>query len=209
MNIGISRLHFPVTTLGPGQRIGIWFQGCSIHCKGCISADTWQFNTNLVAIEEITNVLKQWLPHCNGITISGGEPFDQELGLYELLNFLRPYNLSVLVYSGYSFQKLKQKKEILNGLIDVLISEPYDYKKTQTKALLGSDNQKVHFLTPLGENTFSDYIKNIPEKVLDIQFDDNKVWMAGIPKHGMKEITQTFQQDGVDITSTQAVIKKE
>ncbi len=209
MNIGISRLHFPVTTLGPGQRIGIWFQGCSIHCEGCISADTWQFNTNLVAIEEITNVLKQWLPHCNGITISGGEPFDQELGLYELLNFLRPYNLSVLVYSGYSFQKLKQKKEILNGLIDVLISEPYDYKKTQTKALLGSDNQKVHFLTPLGENTFSDYIKNIPEKVLDIQFDDNKVWMAGIPKHGMKEITQTFQQDGVDITSTQAVIKKE
>ena len=41
MNISLSRVHFPVTTLGPGQRLGLWFQGCSIRCAGCISADTW------------------------------------------------------------------------------------------------------------------------------------------------------------------------
>ncbi|WP_271769029.1 4Fe-4S single cluster domain-containing protein [Aquimarina algiphila] len=208
MEIGISRLHFPVTTLGPGKRIGIWFQGCSIHCEGCISADTWQFNTKMVDINELKRVLKTWLPSCDGITITGGEPFDQQAALFELLTFLRPYNLSVLVYSGYSYQKLKQKKEIFEGLIDVLISEPYDYKETQTKALLGSDNQKIHLLTSLGEHTFSDYVKCIPEKKLDVQFDDNKVWMAGIPIQGMKEITKTLQQEGVDIKSTQAVIKK-
>ncbi len=208
MEIGISRMHFPVTTLGPGKRIGIWFQGCSIHCEGCISADTWQFNTKLVDINELKRVLKKWLPNCDGITITGGEPFDQQPALLELLGFLRPYNLSVLVYSGYPYQKLKQKKEIFKGLIDVLISEPYDYKESQTKVLLGSDNQKIHFLTRLGEHTFSDYIKNIPEKKLDVQFDDNNIWMAGIPIGGMKEIGKTFKQNGVDITSTQAVIKK-
>ncbi len=207
MEIAISRLHFPVTTLGPGKRIGIWFQGCSIHCQGCISADTWQFNTNLVNIEEVKTLIKNWLPNCDGITISGGEPFDQEQALSELLKFLKPYKLSVLVYSGYPFQKLKEK-EILIELIDVLISDPYDYKENQTKALRGSDNQKVHFLTKLGEITFSDCIKKIPEKKLDVQFDDDNVWMAGIPINGIKEIAKSFQQNGVNITSTQAEIKR-
>ncbi|MCT5046402.1 radical SAM protein, partial [Pseudomonas aeruginosa] len=27
--------------MGTGRRLGIWFQGCSIRCPGCISADTW------------------------------------------------------------------------------------------------------------------------------------------------------------------------
>jgi anaerobic ribonucleoside-triphosphate reductase activating protein len=41
MKIAINKAHFPVTVLGPGRRIGIWTQGCRIHCKGCVSQDTW------------------------------------------------------------------------------------------------------------------------------------------------------------------------
>ena len=41
MLIAINKAHYPVTVLGPGQRIGIWFQGCRIHCPGCVSQDTW------------------------------------------------------------------------------------------------------------------------------------------------------------------------
>lgn len=208
MEIGISRLHFPVTTLGPGNRIGIWFQGCSIHCEGCISIDTWQFNTNLVSIDEVKNLLLSWLPKCDGITISGGEPFDQEAALNELLYFLRPYELSILVYSGYSYEKIKDKMALEKRLIDVLISGPYDYKQPQTHSLLGSDNQKIHLLTDLGSLTFSTYFDKVPEKKLDVQFDNDKIWMAGIPVNGMKKIAQTFQQNGVEITSTQGVIKQ-
>ena len=39
--IGLNRVHFPVTALGPGRRVGIWLQGCSIRCPGCMSLDTW------------------------------------------------------------------------------------------------------------------------------------------------------------------------
>jgi anaerobic ribonucleoside-triphosphate reductase activating protein len=39
--IGLNRVHFPVTALGPGRRIGIWLQGCLIRCPGCMSLDTW------------------------------------------------------------------------------------------------------------------------------------------------------------------------
>lgn len=207
MNIGISRLHFPVTTLGPGKRIGIWFQGCSIHCEGCISIDTWNFNSNQISLNDVNILLDTWLPKCDGITISGGEPFDQEEALFELLKFLKSFKKSILVYSGYPFEKLKYKKEVLDEWIDVLISEPFDHQQTQTKALLGSDNQQMHLLTALGKKEFSMYLEKSPEKKLDIQFDDNTVWMTGIPENGMKEISETAKEDQVHIEHTQGIIK--
>ncbi|WP_291960717.1 4Fe-4S single cluster domain-containing protein [Maribacter sp.] len=208
MDIHISRVHYPVTTLGPGKRIGIWLQGCSIHCKGCISMDTWQFDINKVSINDVKNVLKAWLPQCDGITISGGEPFDQEKPLTELLDFLNSYNKNILVYSGYSFNVLKEKNLVQNGSIDVLISEPYDHTQSQTKRLLGSDNQKVHFLTSVGKNEFTTYLEQPLEKKLDLHITQETIWMAGIPINGMKEITQASKENNVTLTHSQAVIKK-
>lgn len=207
MKIGISRLHFPVTTLGFGKRIGIWLQGCSIHCEGCISVDTWQFGINSISLEEIKGLLKQWLPKSDGITISGGEPFDQEEALFELLQFLRSYQKSVLVYSGYSFQQLRTKKEVRSGWIDVLISEPYDHKQPQTKALLGSDNQQMHLLTDLGKHDFESYIEKSPEKKLDIHFERDTVWMTGIPYNGMTDIAENAKENNVKLQHTQGVLK--
>ena len=207
MDIHISRMHYPVTTLGPGKRIGIWLQGCSIHCEGCISMDTWQFNINKVSINDLKQVLKTWLPQCVGITISGGEPFDQENALLELLEFLNSYNKNILVYSGYSFDGLKDKKLVQSGLIDVLISEPYDHTKSQTKRLLGSDNQQVHFLTSLGKSEFATYLEQPLEKELDIHITPETVWMAGIPINGMKEIAQASKENNVTLSHSQAVTK--
>ncbi|MCF8714287.1 radical SAM protein [Joostella atrarenae] len=208
MKIGISRLHFPVTTLGPGKRIGIWLQGCSIHCEGCISVDTWQFGINSVSLDEVKVLLRRWLPESDGITISGGEPFDQEEALFELLKFLRTYQKSILMYSGYSFTKLKAKKEIRDGWIDVLISEPYDYQQSQTKILMGSDNQQIHLLTKLGKCDFESYLEKSPEKKLDVQFESDSVWMAGIPRNGMFEIAETAKNNNVHLQHTQGVIKR-
>ena len=111
------------------------------------------------------------------------------------------------MYSGYPFEKLKYKKEVLDEWIDVLISEPFDHQQTQTKALLGSDNQQMHLLTALGKKEFSMYLEKSPEKKLDIQFDDNTVWMTGIPENGMKEISETAKEDQVHIEHTQGIIK--
>jgi anaerobic ribonucleoside-triphosphate reductase activating protein len=76
-SIALSRLHFPVTTLGPGRRIGIWLQGCSIRCPGCISADTWAAAQGQTTTEAVVDAIILWLPDAEGITVSGGEPFDQ------------------------------------------------------------------------------------------------------------------------------------
>ena len=101
--IHISRLHFPVTTLGPGHRVGIWFQGCTIRCNGCIAVDTWQQETGQTTVESVIDLVGQWSNDADGITITGGEPFDQSSALIALLRMLKKLRVrDVLVYTGYS-----------------------------------------------------------------------------------------------------------
>jgi anaerobic ribonucleoside-triphosphate reductase activating protein len=186
--VGISRLHFPVTTLGPGRRIGIWFQGCSIRCSGCISADTWGQADVKESIETLLSRIEAWLPEADGVTVSGGEPFDQPDALFALLRAIRKgSSVDVLVYTGYPFEVVASRLPEAAGLIDALVTDPFDERVPQSLALRGSDNQQLHLLTPVGIARFAAF--NLPNtsdaRSLDIMFDDNgAVWLAGIPRRG-------------------------
>jgi anaerobic ribonucleoside-triphosphate reductase activating protein len=212
MKIALSRLHFPVTTLGPGRRIGIWFQGCSIHCVGCVSKDTWAPDINQVDIEEVENALLTWLPQADGITISGGEPFDQVTQLERLLRFIKSNTTaSTLVYTGYHFEKIKDKLTPLNSLIDGLISEPFDYRQPQTLPLRGSDNQRLHLLTAIGEAVFStlDYAA-APQRQFDAMLVEEGAWLVGIGEQDlMHQLAVELARDGHEITHTQTQLPEQ
>jgi len=184
-SIALSRIHFPVTTLGPGRRIGIWVQGCSIRCPGCISMDTWAQDRGITTIDEIINAIAQWIPAADGITISGGEPFDQPVALLELLNKLRLLSQAdVLVFTGYPWSRVSEIVDASPGLIDALVTGPFDLNQSQTLALRGSDNQELHFLTAMGRARFAPFERPVTEtdRTLDVMFDDRgDVWFAGIP----------------------------
>ncbi|WP_434694653.1 radical SAM protein [Pseudomonas sp. Z1-14] len=186
MDLSLSRMHFPVTTLGPGRRIGIWFQGCSIRCPGCISADTWGPGHRRLSLEQLLEQIPPWLHEAEGITISGGEPFDQFDALRSLLEGLRRLSeLDILVYSGYSLEQLDEPLLQTKGLIDAVISDPYIEALSQTMALRGSDNQRLSLLTPLGRARLGHYERPLEptDKALDLMFDESgSVWMAGIPR---------------------------
>jgi anaerobic ribonucleoside-triphosphate reductase activating protein len=207
--IGLSRLHFPVTTLGPGRRIGIWFQGCSIRCPGCVSADTWGFDRGLTSVSDVVAAIKPWLTEADGVTISGGEPFDQPEALIRLLHEM-PLNdaQDVLVYSGHPFEKLSAPLAQAEGLIDALISDPFDFAEGQTKVLRGSDNQRMHLLTDKGRARFRGTDRSITpaDRSLDVMFDgDGTVWLAGIPRTGdMKRLQQLLQDQGHHALTTQS-----
>ena len=88
--LGVSRLHFPVTTLGPGRRAAIWLQGCSIHCPGCVSRDTWAPAASLTEVAAVADWIEDQADDgLTGITVSGGEPLDQPEQLAALLTDLR------------------------------------------------------------------------------------------------------------------------
>lgn len=201
MMLYLSRIHFPVTTLGPGRRIGVWFQGCSIRCNGCVSADTWVASKGGVLVHEIMRAIDPWLNQAEGITISGGEPFDQPEALIELLKQLRSKtSIDILVYSGHTFEKIAPLVNQCNGLIDALISDPYEENTPQTLVLRGSDNQRLHYLTVLGETRFRKFARTLKssDKTFDIMFEEEgAIWLAGIPKRDdMQRLKTILAKEG-------------
>ncbi|MBW6186918.1 4Fe-4S cluster-binding domain-containing protein, partial [Pseudomonas aeruginosa] len=55
--------QLPERTLAVGNilRLGIWFQGCSIRCPGCISADTWGPGRRRIALARLLADIQPWL----------------------------------------------------------------------------------------------------------------------------------------------------
>lgn len=186
-SIRINKIHFPVTTLGYGRRICIWTQGCSIRCTGCISRDTWESGPgHEIEVATLVSHLAGWLRDADGVTVSGGEPFDQPEVLGELLREIRRRLAGdILVYSGYSRETLFERHPRILDLVDVLISEPYRADAGQTLTLRGSDNQRIFLLTELARTRYPADIDTRPwqdERHLDLMMDGDNVWLAGIPR---------------------------
>ena len=185
--MALSRVLFPVTTLGPGRRVGVWFQGCSIRCPGCISVDTWPAGEPSVAVGDLLDTLGSWLASADGVTVTGGEPFDQPVALAALLAGLRArFEGDILVYSGYPIEALAGPLERMGGLIDVLISDPFERDAGDRLALRGSDNQRLHRLTPLARARFAGFdAPAAASRSLDLMMDAaGRFWLAGIPRRG-------------------------
>ena len=207
LTVGISRIHFPVTTLGPGRRLGIWFQGCSLRCEGCISVDTWATAKTLIPIEQLMMTLSSYLPLIDGITISGGEPFDQFEALLAIVVQLRKKTkVDILVYTGYSVEDITDQLQQIKPYIDVLISDPFQRQSSQTLRLRGSDNQRLHCFTSQAIEKFAYYQQAVTtkDKVLDVMFDaEGVVWFAGIPRRDDFVKLQTLlKQQGHQIKVT-------
>lgn len=207
IKLGLSRVHFPVSTLGPGNRLGIWFQGCSLRCQGCISTDTWVKAKDFIAVSQFVEQIMPWLMQAEGITISGGEPFEQPEALLALLKQLKQKTtVDILLYTGYSIEAIEHHIQQVKPYLDVLISDPFQSETAQTLRLRGSDNQRLHFFTNLGKERFKDYQQVISkqDQVLDVMFDeDGTVWFAGIPKRDDLLRLQSFlKQQGHQIKVT-------
>ncbi|MBR1231701.1 4Fe-4S single cluster domain-containing protein [Bradyrhizobium sp. AUGA SZCCT0182] len=206
-SIALSRIHFPVTTLGPGRRIGIWFQGCSIRCPGCISMDTWAPGRGITTIDEVVSAIAQWMPTADGITISGGEPFDQPVALMDLLGRLRSLTeADVLVFTGHPWIKIRETVDAFPGLIDALVTGPFDVNQSQSLALRGSDNQELHLLTTLGQTSFGSFQRPITEaeRTVDVMFDDRgDVWFAGIPgRDDFRRLREMLENAGAKLSTS-------
>jgi anaerobic ribonucleoside-triphosphate reductase activating protein len=206
--IAISRIHFPVTRLGPGRRVAIWVQGCSIRCPGCISVDTWAHGRGWTDVSKVLDAITPWISIADGFTISGGEPFDQSDALTTLLVGIRKLSTAdILVFTGHPLEVIGPKLCSMDGLIDALIADPFDETAPQTLALRGSDNQRLVLLTVLGRERFGDYERRMDrrERAVDIMFDDNgEVWLAGIPaRNDFRRLQGLLREAGTKVTISQ------
>ena len=140
---------------GPGVRAVIWVQGCTIGCRGCYSASTHPHEaSSLHRPSEIAEWL-QSIPNIEGVTFSGGEPFEQAAAVLETINSIRENigsDFSVFVYTGYEIEFLRKSNEKnvhdLLEAIDILSAGPFDRKlRDETLLWRGSSNQSLHFLS--------------------------------------------------------------
>ena len=135
---------------GPGSRYVIWLQGCSLNCSGCWNPETHLFNIGKeYSLTELL-LLVCGEKNIQGITISGGEPFQQPDDLFELTKMVKEETkLTQVVYSGYTIDEIQNQskmKAVLSN-IDVLIDGRFDSSKLSNNSSIGSINQKHHFLT--------------------------------------------------------------
>lgn len=141
----IARMYYPVTTLGPGRRVGIWTAGCNRGCPGCLSPELQDpAHGRAMTPEDVLEVLRALPERPEGFTLSGGEPFADPAGLCELLHALSSISDDILVFTGYTGQEL----ETLEGageavsLCAALVEGPYIQALNEGIGLRGSRNQR-------------------------------------------------------------------
>jgi len=145
---------------GPGVRFVIWVQGCTLGCPGCFNPATHPSGGEAMAVEAIARSVRE--SRVDGVTVSGGEPFEQPDALLALVTALA--GTSVIVFSGFTRAEIERRRlgpDIL-ARIDVLVDGRYVEKRRLARGLRGSANQVVHLLserhqmadiesTPVGE----------------------------------------------------------
>jgi anaerobic ribonucleoside-triphosphate reductase activating protein len=147
MNIrgyGLSKVN------GPGNRFVLWTQGCSKGCSECFNPETWSTNVyKELSPLQLFEIIKNF--EVDGVTISGGDPLEQEDELLELLMLLSTIRLSkgVILFSGFTRAEISSNiiRENCLRYIDVLIDGRYEKNLKVDFSLRGSSNQEFYFFS--------------------------------------------------------------
>ena len=136
---------------GPGLRTVVWFQGCTIGCPNCFNPDTHAAEGGEeIDTADLWHRITSAGVAVEGVTFSGGEPFQQPEALLDLARRFDETGLSVLIFSGYTkavIDRMPLGPAILRST-DVLVAGPYRAELHAGSGLLGSSNQQIHLLTP-------------------------------------------------------------
>lgn len=132
-----------------GIACSLFVQGCSHHCDGCFNPETWDFHSgkkwNANIEDQFIELCKD--PHIDHISILGGEPFDQDEELYDLLKRIKEeVGKPIYVWTGYTCGNLPLlgDKCVCDDLIDVLIDGEFIQSERDLNLhLRGSGNQRI------------------------------------------------------------------
>ena len=156
-HIHLFRLYHDSTVDGFGRRSVVQVAGCSIRCAGCYVPETHErTNGRLTSIDEIIAEIDAHSNRHDGVSVLGGEPFDQAASLEILVEKLKAKNYHVTLYTGYTLESLLARdEESVNWIleaVDLLIDGAFDRNLTKNAGeYRGSSNQRLIF-HPAGEN---------------------------------------------------------
>lgn len=171
---------------GPGRRFAMWVQGCTIHCPGCCNPQMFarEGGTEWEAATLAARILA--IPDLEGVSILGGEPFEQAEALAELTRAVRAGGRSVMIYTGYTLAELRARRDAATDAAlsetDLLVDGRFDQALYETKRRwIGSSNQTLHFLSD--RYALDDPRFHEPNTV-EIQVRDGEIVVTGWPTVG-------------------------
>lgn len=136
---------------GPGTRSALWVQGCTIRCPGCFNPHLWGTRGGRMATPE--QVLADIPIDVEGLTLLGGEPFEQPEPLAELARLVQARGQTVMTFTGYDLDALRAATSssvaALLSHTDLLVDGRFEVDHLDTsRPWVGSTNQRFHALTP-------------------------------------------------------------
>lgn len=189
--------HYPVVTLGPGRRLGLWLQGCSIHCKGCIAPENQPFDTSFS--HPLDKLMEDWEPVLNekpGVTISGGEPLDQADALMELLDLLKCRGvMDILIYSGYLKEKVLTLCPELPDRVAALVDGPFVEGAVTSSPWKGSENQTLTVFLDEYREAYEAWSMSAERRMQLIKNDTGR-YLIGIPRqedHWREQVLNRYE----------------
>lgn len=199
----IARLLYPVKVLGPGKRIGIWFDGCRHFCKGCSNPELWEFQEQYkVSMENVIKLIRSISDKytVDGFTITGGDPFEQAEDLEILLGYISEISTDIIVYSGYKYDFLSKKYPSAMKKIAVLIDGEYIEEKNDNCFMRGSSNQNIVILASEYKKKYEDYLKNSENEIQNFTSADGVI-SVGIHRRGYNdELNGLMNKMGLEVT---------
>jgi anaerobic ribonucleoside-triphosphate reductase activating protein len=138
---------------GPGVRFAVWVQGCAIRCSGCCNPRMFDPEAGTpVHAGDLLARLDRVRDRVEGITLLGGEPFEQAGALAPFARGARERGLSVVAFTGHLLEELRADRPAgageLLARVDLLVDGPYVAALPETdRRWAGSSNQRFHFLT--------------------------------------------------------------
>ncbi len=138
---------------GPGARLALWVQGCSLRCLGCCNPQMFDPRRGReVTGLEVLALVDQQRQRIEGVTFVGGEPFEQAEALAEVARGARERGLGVVVFSGYTLSELRAGRipgaAALLAATDLLVDGRHERGRPERlRRWAGSENQRFHFLT--------------------------------------------------------------
>ena len=180
----------PVTEAeGPGARFAVWVQGCAIRCPGCCNPHMFDAEGGeAVEPADLLTRLDEVRDRVEGITLLGGEPFEQAAALVPFVRGARERGSSVVAFSGYRIEELRRDRppgarELLDA-VDLLVDGPFVTSLPGSRRRwAGSDNQDFHFLTDRYSPGVEVISAGEPERTVELRLGaDGWVERSGWPE---------------------------
>lgn len=150
MNLQVAGFLEHSTVNGEGFRSVLFVSGCYHNCPDCHNKEMQSFSYGeQTSIQTIYESILKNKPLLDGVTFSGGEPFEQSEALAHLAQLIKKEGLSIWCYSGYTYEVLSKdaNKMCLLEQVDVLVDGPFIKEKANSELKYrGSTNQHIYAL---------------------------------------------------------------